>query len=60
MVSLRNISKKFNSLDEFFFHYSSIIGHNPEKHKQIMELLEWGKEHNHINCGILEFVISEQ
>lgn len=60
LVSLRNISKKFNSLDEFFFHYSSIIGHNPEKHKQIMEILEWAKEHGHINTGILEFVISEK
>jgi hypothetical protein len=40
MVSLKNISKKFDSLDEFFFAYSSTIKHNPEKHKEIMEILD--------------------
>ena len=53
LASLRNISKKFMSLDDFFFHYSSTIKHNPETHKEIMEILKWAKEHNHINFGIL-------
>lgn len=60
MVSLKNISKKFDSLDEFFFAYSSAIKHNPEKHKEIMEILDWAKEHNHINFGITEFVLSHK
>ena len=55
---LKNIAKKFNSLDEFFFHYGSQIKHNPEKHKEIMEILDWAKTNNKINTGILEFVCS--
>ena len=60
MVSLRNISKKFTSLNEFFFHYSKEILHNPDKHKQIMELLEWGKQNQKIHYGIIEFVCSHK
>lgn len=58
LYALKNIAKKFNTLDEFFFAYSSTIKHNPDKHKEVMELLEWGKEHNQINYGICEFIIS--
>lgn len=60
LMSLKNISKRFMSLDEFFFHYSVTIKHNVEKHKEIMEILEWAKEHNQINFGILEFVASQK
>lgn len=60
LCPLKNVAKKFSSLEEFFFHYSVTIKHNPEKHKHIMELLEWGKEHNCINYGITEFVISHK
>lgn len=60
LYPLRNISKKFNSLDEFFFYYSSQIKHNPNMHTQIMDLLEWGKQHNKINYGITEFIISHK
>ena len=59
-VSLKNIAKKFSSLDEFFFHYGSQIKHNPDKHKEVMEVLDWAKEHNKINFGILEFVCSHK
>jgi hypothetical protein len=27
LLPLRNISKRFHSLEEFFFHYSTTIGH---------------------------------
>lgn len=60
LLPLKNIAKKFNTLDEFFFAYSSAIKHNPTKHKEVMELLEWGKNNNQINYGILEFVISQK
>lgn len=40
LMPLRNISKKFYSLDEFYFYYSSNIGHNPDKHKEVMDLLK--------------------
>ncbi len=56
--SLRNISKKFFSLDEFYFYYSKTIGHSLDKHKEIMDLLEWAKANKLIKTGILEFVAS--
>lgn len=59
-VPLRDISKRFASLDDFFFFYSSQIGHDPEKHKEVMEILEWSKENGHLNFGILSFTISHQ
>ena len=40
LMSLRNIAKKFYSLDDFYFYYSSTIGHNSDKHKEIMELVK--------------------
>lgn len=60
LYPLKNIAKKYDTLDQFFFAYSSAIKHNPETHKKIMELLEWGKANNHINYGITEFVISQK
>lgn len=60
VYSLKNISKKFISLDEFYFYYSSTIGHNIDKHNEIMDLLKWGKENDLIRIGILEFVVSHK
>lgn len=60
LYPLKNISKKYNSLEEFYFAYSSTIKHSSETHKEIMELLDWGKENGHINYSILEFVISRK
>ena len=57
---LKNIAKKFDTLDQFFFAYSSAIKHNPEKHKEVMELLEWGKKNNQITYSIVEFVVSHK
>lgn len=58
--SLKNITRKFCTLEEFFFFYSSQIGHNPDKHREILELLRWGKENKLITYGILEFVSSHK
>ena len=60
LYSLKNIAKKFYSLDDFYFYYSASIGHNPEKHKEVMELLKWAKEKNLINFNILEFCASQK
>lgn len=60
MFSLKNISKKFFTLEEFYFYYSSQIGHDPEKHKQVMEMLQWGKDNNLIKYSILEYVASHK
>ena len=40
LAPLRNISKKFSSLDSFYFHYATTIGHSPSKHKEIIELVK--------------------
>lgn len=60
LLPLRNISKRFCSLEEFFFHYSTLIGHSAEKHSEIIELLKWGKENGHITYGLLEFCASRK
>lgn len=60
LVSLRNIAKHYSTLEEFFFAYSLTIKHNPETHKQIMEILEWAKENDLINFGICEFIASHK
>ncbi len=57
---LKDISKRFASLDDFFFFYSSQINHNPEKHKEVMDILRWSKENGYITFGILSFVLSHQ
>ena len=60
LYPLKNIAKKYNSLEEFYFAYSSAIKHSIDSHKEIMELLEWGKENGHISYSIVEFVISRK
>ncbi len=60
MASLRNIAKKFYTLEEFYFYYSSLIGHNPEKHKEVMEILRWARENKLCKVSILEFVASHK
>ena len=59
-VPLKDVSKRFASLDDFFNFYATQIGSNPEKHKEVMEILNWAKENNLLNFGILNFVISNQ
>ena len=59
-VPLKDVSKRFASLDDFFNFYATQIGSNPEKHKELMVILNWAKENNLLNFGILNFVISNQ
>lgn len=40
MAPLKMFAKRFNSFDEMYFFYASQIGHNLEKHKEVMELLK--------------------
>lgn len=60
VYSLRNVAKKYNTLEEFFFAYGKAIKFNPSTHIKVMNLLEWGKEHDLINYNICEFVISRK
>lgn len=60
LTSLKNIATRFASLDDFFCFYATQINNNPEKHKEVMEILDWAKENNKISFGILNFVVSRQ
>lgn len=57
-VSLKNISKKFRDLPEFYFWYSSTIGHSISKHREIIDILEWAKINDLVHIPIVEFVAS--
>lgn len=57
-VSLKNISKKFRDLPEFYFWYASTIGHSISKHREIIDILEWAKINDLIHIPIVEFVAS--
>ena len=57
-VSLKNISKKFRDLQEFYFWYASTIGHSLSKHHEILNILSWAKMNDLIHIPIVEFVAS--
>lgn len=60
-VNARNITtgNHFGSMEDFFFFYGKTIKWNPDTHKQILDLLEWGKENDMIKMGISTFVINQ-
>lgn len=58
IVSLKNISKRFKDLHEFYFWYASTIGHSISKHNEILNILEWAKMNDLIHIPIVEFVAS--
>lgn len=58
--SLRNPTKLFKTMDEMCFAYGEAIKFNPEKHQEVMELLEYAKENNLINSGICQFIVERQ
>lgn len=56
--SLKNLSKMFHSIDDFAYNYAKNIKFNLEKHKEVLEILEWAKENNLLHYGISEFITS--
>lgn len=58
IVSLKNISKIFRDLNELYFKYASIIKHNVDKHKEILDILEWAKSQDLVTVSLPEFIIS--
>ena len=58
---MQNYAKYFNSEEEFHFAYGKAIGWKPEKHKEVLELIEWAKKNGGIclNMNIGAFVISK-
>lgn len=58
IVTLRGVSKHFNSLEDCYFKYGKSIRWNLERHNHIIELVKWAKEHNLINQSLSSFVIN--
>lgn len=58
---LKNYAKKFNSEEDFFYHYGKSIGWKQSKHQEILELIKWGKDNGCklLNMNIADFVISK-
>lgn len=57
---LKNFAKQFKSLEDFCFAYGKKIGWKVEKHKEIIDLLNWAKDNkcSVLNTNIANFVIS--
>ena len=58
IVTLRGVSKHFDSLEDCYFRYGKSIKWNEERHKEIIELVKWGKEHDLIKQSLSSFVIN--
>lgn len=58
VVALRGVSKHFDSLEQCYFRYGRSIGWNTEKHIKVIELVNWAKDNNIINCSLSSFVIN--
>ena len=58
IVSLRGVSKHFDSLEDAYFKYGRYIKWNPEIHREIIELVNWAKEHNLICQSLSSFIIN--
>lgn len=58
VIPLRGVSKKFDSLEQAYFKYGKSIGFNPEKHERIIELVQWAKDNNILNCSLASFIVN--
>lgn len=59
-VGLRGVSKKFDTIEDFYRFYGRTIRWKPEVHNQIIELVKWAKEHNILCTTIANFVIDHK
>lgn len=58
--SLRNITKLYRSLDEMCFAYGEAIKFDPEKHEEVLEILDYARDNNLINNNICQFIAERQ
>lgn len=59
--TLKNIAKKYDSIEDFFRAYGKAIHYDETKHKHIIELLKWARDNTSYVCfNICEFVISRK
>ena len=54
---LRRVSKKFDSLEQAFFHYGKYINWDDKRHKRILELVEAGKRSGYQFSTLDSFIV---
>ena len=54
---LRRVSKKFDSLEDAYRAYGKAISWKPETHREIIELVEWGKHNNYQFTTLDSFIV---
>lgn len=59
-MPLKDVAKKFNSLEDFCFAYGKAIGHNAKKHQEILDIIDWAKKEGRLNFSICNFLLSRQ
>ena len=57
-MPLRSVARKFDSLEDCYFHYGRAIRWKEETHNHIIELVKWAKDNNIINQSLANFVIN--
>ena len=58
VVPLRTVAKKFDSLEDCYARYGKEIKWNPEIHSTIIDLVNWAKDNNILNCSLASFIIN--
>ena len=56
-VGIRSVSKKFDSLEDFYRFYGKTIRWKSDFHNHIIELVKWANENNILNTTLANFVI---
>ena len=54
---LRRVSKKFDSLEDAYRAYGKAISWKPDVHRNIMQLIEWGKQNNYQFTTLDSFIV---
>ena len=54
---LRRVSKKFDSLEDAYRAYGKAISWKPDTHRNIMQLIEWGKQNNYQFTTLDSFIV---
>lgn len=60
LVQINTVSKKFDSLELAFIAYAKAINNNPTKHKEVIELVDWAKDTNVLNCSLASFIVDRR
>lgn len=57
VVTLRGVSKHFDSLEDCYFKYGKAIRWNIDRHNEIIDLVNWAKENNVLCKSLGAFVV---